>query len=80
MTWTLQFYPYDKKETVGTAAAHFDDGVTTFDFKGSVNLDDAGSVSDFIAQAHKAQTASVSSIDQTNLDNKVSALLNGLNK
>lgn len=80
MAWTIQFYPYDKKETIGTAVASFDDGVSTFDFKGSVNLDDAGSVSDFIAQARKAQSASLSSIDQTNLDNRIGALLIGLNK
>lgn len=80
MAWTLLFYPYDKKETIGTAVASFDDGTSVFDFKGSVNLDDTGSVSDFIAQAKKSQTASSSKIDQTNLDIKISALLNGLNK
>lgn len=79
MVWSLQFFSYDKKETIGTVVAHFDDGVNTFDFKGSVNLEDTGSVSDFISQAHKAQVSTNTS-DQTNLDNKINFLLSMLNK
>lgn len=81
MPWTIQFYPYNKKETVGSAVAHFDDGASAFDFNGSVNLDDAASVADFLAQAKKALAAlPASDTAQTNIDAKITAIETALNK
>lgn len=81
--WKLEFTPYTQKETVGSVIATYtdDNGVVTLKYEGSVNLDDQGSINDFMVSAKKT-LASSSAIDaaKTNLDGKLSVIEAGLNK
>lgn len=55
--YTLEFYPYAKKETIGDLVA-LKDGVVIH--KGSVNLGDQKGVDEFIASVKEAATPQVS--------------------
>lgn len=79
--WNLSFIPYPGKETIGTVTATYSDGTVTLNCEGSVNLDDKGSVDDFMARARKL-LAAVSVIDtaKINIDNKLSVIEADLNK
>lgn len=80
--WKMNFTPYSQKETVGSATAVYtDNGVVTLKYDGSVNLDNPGSVADFLAQAKKALAAlPATSSAQTDIDAKLSAIEADLNK
>lgn len=80
--WRLSFSPYLSKETVGSIiAAYTDNGIVMLEYSGSVNLDNPGSVADFLAQAKKALSAvSANTTAQTDLDTKLATIEAGLNK
>lgn len=79
--WGLSFKAYPGKETLGTITATYDNGIVKLNYEGSVNLDDKGSVDDFMTRAKKT-LAGMSALDttQTKIDDKLSVITADLNK
>ena len=72
--YTLEFYPYPKRETIGDLVA-LKDGVAVY--KGSVNLGDQKGVDEFIASVKEAVKPQVAD-EITAIEDKKNTLLEGI--